>query len=56
MLLDLDAARLARVLGGGEGLAADLAAAAAGLRELVPGIGPDEVVAAVDPLLEAAAA
>ena len=45
----LDAARLARLLGGGDGLAADLAAAAAGLRELVPGIDPDGVAAAVDP-------
>jgi lipoate-protein ligase A len=54
LLLDLDAARLARVLGGGEGLAADLAAAAAGLRETVPGADPDGVAAAVDPLLVAA--
>jgi lipoate-protein ligase A len=56
VLLDLDAARLARVLGGGDPLAADLAAAAAGLRELVPGLEPQDVVAAVDPLLVAAAA
>ena len=56
VLLDLDAARLARVLGGGDRLAADLAAAAAGLGELVPGLEPDGVVAAVDPLLVAAAA
>jgi lipoate-protein ligase A len=56
VLLDLDAARLARVLGGGDRLAADLAAAAAGLSELVPGLEPDGVVAAVDPLLVAAAA
>ena len=51
VLMELDAARLARVLGGGDGLAADLAAAAAGLRELVPGVEPDDVVAAVNPLL-----
>jgi lipoate-protein ligase A len=51
VLLDLDAARLATLLGGGEPLAADLAAAAAGLREWLPGIGPDEVAAAVDPVL-----
>ena len=51
VLLDLDAARLARLLGGGDGLAADLAAAAAGLRELMPGIDPDGVAAAVDPVL-----
>jgi lipoate---protein ligase len=51
VLLDLDAARLARLLGGGDGLGADLAAAAAGLRELVPGIDPDGVAAAVDPVL-----
>ena len=44
-------ARLARLLGGGDGLAADLAAAAAGLRELMPGIDPDGVAAAVDPVL-----
>jgi lipoate-protein ligase A len=56
VLMELDAARLARVLGAGDGLAADLAAAAAGLRELVPGVEPDDVVAAVDPLLAAAAA
>jgi lipoate---protein ligase len=54
LLLDLEAARLARVLGGGDRLAADLAAAAAGLRELVPGIDADDVVAAVDPPLVAA--
>ncbi len=51
ILLDLDAALLARVLGGGEPLAADLAAAAAGLREWLPGIDPDGVAAAVDPEL-----
>ena len=51
LLLDLDAARLARLLGGGEALAADLAAAAAGLREWLPGIDPDGVAAAVDPVL-----
>jgi lipoate---protein ligase len=56
VLLELDAARLARVLGAGDGLAADLAAAAAGLHELVAGVGPEDVVAAVDPLLAAAAA
>ena len=51
VLLDLDAARLATVLGGGEALAADLTAAAAGLREWLPGIDPDGVAAAVDPVL-----
>jgi lipoate---protein ligase len=51
LLLELDAARLARVLDGGEALAADLAAAAAGLRETVPAADPDGVAAAVDPLL-----
>jgi lipoate---protein ligase len=51
VLLDLDAARLARLLGGGDGLGADLAATAAGLRELVPGIDPGGVAAAVDPVL-----
>ena len=51
ILLDLDASRLGRVLGGGEALAADLVAAAAGLRELIPGIDPRRVVAAVDPAL-----
>jgi lipoate---protein ligase len=51
VLLDLDAARLARLLGCGDRLAADLAAAAAGLRELVPGTAPADVVAAVEPLL-----
>ena len=51
ILLDLDAGRLARVLGGGEALAADLVAAAAGLRELIPGIDAGRVVVAVDPAL-----
>jgi lipoate-protein ligase A len=51
VLLHLDAAGLARLLGGGEPLAADLAAAAAGLRDLLPGIDPDGVAAAVDPAL-----
>jgi hypothetical protein len=50
VLLHLDAARLARLLGD-DGLAADLAQAAAGLRELLPGIDPDGVAAAVDPAL-----
>lgn len=54
ILLDFDAGLLARVLGGGDPLAADLAAAAAGLRELAPGIGPDDVAGAVDPELVAA--
>ena len=49
VLLDLDAARLARLLDGGDRLAADLTAAAAGLRERVPGVEPDDVAAAVDP-------
>jgi lipoate-protein ligase A len=54
VLLDLDAGLLARVLGGGDALAADLAEAAAGLREWLPGVDPDGVAAAVDPLLVAA--
>ncbi|HSJ74491.1 MAG TPA: hypothetical protein VK904_09250 [Miltoncostaeaceae bacterium] len=56
LLLDLDAARLARLLGGGDPLAADLAAVAAGLRETVPEADPDGVAAAVDPLLVGAIA
>ncbi len=55
VLLDLDAARLARLLGGGDRLAADLTAAAAGLRAHVPGVEPDDVAAAVNPLLASAA-
>jgi lipoate-protein ligase A len=54
VLLDLDAGRLARLLGGGDPLAADLAAVAAGLREWLPEVDPDGVSAAVDPLLVAA--
>jgi lipoate---protein ligase len=55
VLLDFDAAGLARLLDPGDaGLAADLAAAAGGLRDQVPGLSAEDVVAAVDPLLVAA--
>lgn len=56
ILLDLDAPLLAELLGAGEPLAADLAAAAAGLREWLPDATPDGVADAVDPLLVAALA
>lgn len=46
--LTLDAPRLARLMGRGEGFAAGLAATAAGLREYVPGLTAAVVVEAVD--------
>ena len=46
--LVLDSARLARLMARDDGFARDLAATAAGVREFVPGLGPADLVAAVD--------
>ncbi|MGD9572120.1 MAG: hypothetical protein AB7V62_09565 [Thermoleophilia bacterium] len=52
--LVMDAARLGRLTGGGPPLASALRARAAGLREFVPGLTAERVVAAVDDQLIAA--
>jgi lipoate-protein ligase A len=55
ILLRLDAARLARLLGRDAAFAGDLAAAAAGLNQVRPGLAHGEVGGAVDAALAAAA-